>query len=200
MPGPAYRDFLRAVGAPEDPVATDTSSSWSFVSLLKAIYGKINDGTLAAGIVSAGDSAIRMAAAGATAQAQRFAKQAKASQVAAAASAVVASTADASIAFCQGAVTQALHYMKLARASKVAAAASAVLTAADAVATAADVVTTNANAGVATEASNRSAGYALIGQRAHKDRVAAAASAAAAAASAASITSEGLVLGVQVFS
>lgn len=38
---PKFRNWLRTLGAPEDPVATDTSSDWSAMSLLKAIFAKI---------------------------------------------------------------------------------------------------------------------------------------------------------------
>lgn len=37
---PKFRNWLRTLGAPEDPVATDTSSEWSAMSLLKAIFGQ----------------------------------------------------------------------------------------------------------------------------------------------------------------
>jgi hypothetical protein len=40
---PKYRDWMRILGAPEDPVATDTSSEWSAISLLKAIYDGVGD-------------------------------------------------------------------------------------------------------------------------------------------------------------
>ena len=36
-------DWLRTLGAPEDPVATDTSSAWSAMSLLKAVFGGIEN-------------------------------------------------------------------------------------------------------------------------------------------------------------
>lgn len=157
MPGPAYRDWLRAVGAPEDPVATDTSSSWSLISLLKAIFQAIADGSFAAGIVGRAESLVGLA---------------------------------------QGGATQAMHYMKLARASRVAAASSA---------SSASTSETNASNSAAVAETFATLGYftagnAMLGQRAKRDRVAAAASATAAAASAAAITSEGLVLGVQVYS
>jgi hypothetical protein len=35
-------DWLRTLGAPEDPVATDTASAWSAMSLLKAVFGNIS--------------------------------------------------------------------------------------------------------------------------------------------------------------
>lgn len=38
-----YRNYLRTLGAPEDPVATDTSSPWSAMSLLKAVFNSIGD-------------------------------------------------------------------------------------------------------------------------------------------------------------
>lgn len=37
---PKFRNWQRTLGAPEDPVATDTSSEWSAMSLLKAIFDK----------------------------------------------------------------------------------------------------------------------------------------------------------------
>jgi len=48
-----FSNWLRTLGAPEDPVATNTSAEWSAMSLLKAILSKINDGTLAAAIAAA---------------------------------------------------------------------------------------------------------------------------------------------------
>jgi hypothetical protein len=56
---PKWRNWLRTLGAPEDPVATDTSSEWSAMSLLKAIYGQLAGGGLQAALVSslAGTSA-----------------------------------------------------------------------------------------------------------------------------------------------
>lgn len=41
-----YRSFLRALGAPEDPVATDTSSAWSLISLWKALFQQLTLGNL----------------------------------------------------------------------------------------------------------------------------------------------------------
>lgn len=35
---PKFRNWQRTLGAPEDPVATDTTSEWSAMSLLKALY------------------------------------------------------------------------------------------------------------------------------------------------------------------
>jgi hypothetical protein len=188
---PKFRNWLRTLGAPEDPVATDTSSEWSALSLLKAIYLAISNGSLAAGIAVSVDGAVKSAVAGAIAQVNLAAK--RAAQVSSTATAS-AFQAESFATFVRGAVAQCAQYMRLARASKVAAAASAVLTAAD-------VVTTTEMATTAKDASNFSSGQAMFGQRAKKDRVAAAASAAAAAASAASVaTPEALVLHTQVFS
>lgn len=53
---PKYRDVLATLGAPEDPVATDTSSEWSAMSLLKAIYGSVS--VLITGNTGATDNAI----------------------------------------------------------------------------------------------------------------------------------------------
>lgn len=39
-----FNSWLRSLGAPEDAVATDTSSAWSAMSLLKAIYGGLQSG------------------------------------------------------------------------------------------------------------------------------------------------------------
>lgn len=44
---PKFSNWLRAIGAPEDPVATDTTSEWSAMSLLKGIFAAATDGTLA---------------------------------------------------------------------------------------------------------------------------------------------------------
>lgn len=49
---PKFRNWLRTLGAPEDPVATDTSSEWSAMSLLKAIYGQLAGGGLQAALVA----------------------------------------------------------------------------------------------------------------------------------------------------
>ena len=56
---PKFRNWLRTLGAPEDPVATDTSSEWSAMSLLKAIYGQLAGGGLQTALVAslAGTSA-----------------------------------------------------------------------------------------------------------------------------------------------
>jgi len=161
MPGPAWRDWVQALGSPDDAVATDTTSRWSLISLFKAIYQVATDGTLVAA---------------ATGRAESF------------------------VSLCQGSVALCAQYMRSARASKTAAATSATNAGTSETNAATSASTASASAGIATDAVNFSAGTALYGQRARKDRVAAAASATAAAASAASITSEGLVLGVQVYS
>jgi len=145
-----FRNIARAIGSPDDPVATDSSSSWSWISLLKAVFQSISDGTLVAA---------------ATGRAESF------------------------VSLCQSAAGQTAHNMRLARASRIAAAASE----ANASASATSAEFSAAGVGFA-------AGTALFGQRAKKDRILAQTAATNAAASAASITSEGLVLGVQVFS
>jgi hypothetical protein len=196
MPGPAYRDWLRAIGAPEDPVATDTASPWSFISLLKAIYSKISDGTLAAGIASSADSTIKTAAASAVAQGNALIARARSASNSAIAA---AGQTEGFLGACAGFAATCAHYMRLARASKSAAATSATNAATSETNAASSASSASGYADVANQALNFVGGMSLLGQRAHKDRVAAAASAAAAAASAASITSEGLVLGVQVY-
>lgn len=145
-----YRNWLQTLGAPEDPVATDTTSAWSLVSLVKAIYGKISDGSFAAAITGRAESLVSL---------------------------------------CQGAALACQQSARAAKANRVAAASSAT-----------DASANAAIAQLAAQAGSFAAGTALFGQRVKKDRIAAAASASAAAASAASITSEGIVLGVQVYS
>lgn len=49
-----YNDWLRTLGAPEDPVATDTTSDWSAMSLMKAVYSRIAIATSAATETSSG--------------------------------------------------------------------------------------------------------------------------------------------------
>ena len=53
---PKFRNWLRTLGAPEDPVATDTSSEWSAMSLLKAIYQAMANGTFVSTITFAAES------------------------------------------------------------------------------------------------------------------------------------------------
>lgn len=150
MPGPAYRDWLRALGAPEDPVATDTSSSWSLISLWKAIYQAISDGSFAAGIVGRAESLVSLSQAGAL---------------------------------------QSASAARVTRANKTAAAASA-----------AAAAVSEGNASASSSAAQLAAGFAILGLRTKKDRVAAAASAASAAASAASVpTVEQSILGIHVY-
>jgi thiamine transporter ThiT len=156
-----FRNIARAIGSPDDPIATDTTSAWSWISLLKGIYQAINSGTFAASI---------------TGRAEGF------------------------VALCQSAAQQVGAYARAAKSSKIAAASSA----SSASTSATNAATSEANsAGYAIltrDAANFASGTVLFGQRARKDRAAAAASATAAAASAASITAEGLILGVQVYS
>lgn len=53
---PKFRNWLRTLGAPEDPVATDTTSEWSAMSLLKAIYAGLANGTFVATITYVAES------------------------------------------------------------------------------------------------------------------------------------------------
>jgi hypothetical protein len=55
-----YRNWLRTLGAPEDPVATDTSSEWSVMSLLKGIFGRLGQANVATVtfVIDGGGSAI----------------------------------------------------------------------------------------------------------------------------------------------
>jgi hypothetical protein len=84
---PKFRNWLRTLGAPEDPVATDTSSEWSAMSLLKAIYAGLADGAFVSGVTFAAEGFANQATR-AIAITANYTKQAKASKVAAAASAV----------------------------------------------------------------------------------------------------------------
>lgn len=40
-----YKQTQQAIGSPEDPIATDTTTEWSSISLLKAIFGKLGGGS-----------------------------------------------------------------------------------------------------------------------------------------------------------
>ena len=53
---PKFRNWLRTLGAPEDPVATDTTSEWSAMSLLKAIYQAIANGDFVSTITFTAES------------------------------------------------------------------------------------------------------------------------------------------------
>lgn len=191
MAGRTFVNWLRTLGAPEDPVATDISSPWSAMSLLKAIYQKIADGSIAAGVAGSADSIIKVAVAGAIAQVNQAAKRASSISASAAAS---ASQVEALGTFVRGAVAKCAQYMRQARTSRIAAASSASNASASEINAAGSSV-------LAAQSVNIAAGFALFGQRAKRDRVAAAASAVAAAASAASVpTTEQAVLGIQVYS
>lgn len=157
---PKYRNWLRTLGAPEDPVATDTTSEWSLVSLAKALYQKISDGSFATAVTG---------------------------------------RAEGLVSICQGAAAQCAAYLRLTRAAKLAAATSATNAATSETNAATSVSSASAAATQAIDATNFAAGTAIYGQRARKDRTAAAASATSAAASAASITAEGIVIGMQVY-
>ena len=193
-----FKNWLRTLGAPEDPVATDTSSEWSAMSLLKAIFGKINDGSLASGVAQSAETVIRPIAAGTVATVQLSEKRVSADTSAAA---VSAGRAEGFAAFAMGSLSQIVNYLKQTRANATATAADAVSTAADAVSTAADVVTVNAQTSIAVDASHRAAGYAMAGSRAVLAQERAETAQAAAEAAAASVPSaEQLALPVQVFS
>jgi hypothetical protein len=75
MPLP-FRNLSRAIGSPDDTAATDSTSSWSWVSLLKGIYQKISDGTLAQQI---SDDRIHIAEASTSARGMAHAARARAS-------------------------------------------------------------------------------------------------------------------------
>lgn len=53
MSNRTFKNWLRTLGAPEDPVATNTSAEWSAMSLLKAVYGQLAGGGLQLGLVAA---------------------------------------------------------------------------------------------------------------------------------------------------
>lgn len=168
-----YRDWLRALGAPEDPTATDTTSPWSAMSLLKAIYSKVANGELAAGIAATADSQIRAAASAAANRGNDLVRRARRA----------AEQTEAIATYVRGAIAQCANYVKLSRANRVAAAASE--TAAGASAT---FVSSAVGAAAVT------AGMAMFGQRAKRDRVAAQAAAASVP------TADNTVLANQVFS
>jgi len=84
---PKFRNWLRTLGAPEDPVATDTTSEWSAMSLLKAIYAGLANGAFVSSVTFAADSFANQATR-AVALTANYTKQARASKVSAAASAV----------------------------------------------------------------------------------------------------------------
>jgi hypothetical protein len=173
---PKFRNWLRTLGAPEDPVATDTTSEWSAMSLLKAIYAALANGTFVSTITFIAES-YALQANRAVALTANYLKLTRASRIAAAASAVSAA-ADAVIAKdAANLVSGNAMLGQRVKNDRAAAAASA--------AAAAALVS----------------GNAMLGQRTKKDRVAAAASAASAAASAASVpTPESLILPNQIFS
>jgi hypothetical protein len=158
---PKYRNWLRTLGAPEDPVATDTTSEWSLVSLVKALYQKISDGSFAAAVTGRAESLVSL---------------------------------------CQGAAAQVAALTKLSRSYKESAEASAASASTSGTNAAASESNAGGYAATAQDALNFIAGTAMFGQRAKRDRVAAQAAKTAAEAAAASITAEGLVLGVQVYS
>lgn len=59
-----YRNWLRTLGAPEDPTATDTTSDWSAMSLLKAIYAQLGSGIVNAVLAPMAQATFKMRAAG----------------------------------------------------------------------------------------------------------------------------------------
>lgn len=107
-----YRNWLRALGAPEDPVATDTTSEWSLVSLMKALYQKISDGSFAASVTGRAESLVALCQSAAL-QCAGYLKQTRTAKLAAAASATTAGAAatsastDASTASAQAALAGA---------------------------------------------------------------------------------------------
>lgn len=178
-------------------MATDTTSEWSAISLLKGIFGKINDGTLAADIVASGQGAIRQASAAATAMGNDLIARARSY---ANRSEAAANRSDGLLGMVAGAVAQCVHYMRLARASKLASATSET----NASTSASNALTSEnnslAHAGRSTDAANFAAGTATFGQRAKKDRVAAQAARVGAEAALASLIPENLVLPMQIYS
>ncbi|MCL4712168.1 MAG: hypothetical protein KJZ73_13075 [Pseudorhodoplanes sp.] len=193
-----FRNWLRTLGAPEDPVATNTTDEWSAMSLLKAIYQKISDGSFAAAVASSADGVIKIAVAGAVAQVNLAAKRAQRITAGASASAAQAEAFRGALA---GFVAQCAHYLRLTRASRSAAAASALAAGTSETNAAGSEANASGYALVAQQAVNFSAGAALYGQRAKKDRDAAMAAKVAAEAAAASVpAAETLVLPVQVYS
>lgn len=86
---PHFKTWLRTLGAPEDPVATDTSSEWSAMSLLKAIYAALANGTFVASITSVAESSAAQATRAAL-MAANYMKLARTSKISAAADALSA--------------------------------------------------------------------------------------------------------------
>lgn len=93
---PKFRNWLRTLGAPEDPVATDTTSEWSAMSLLKAIYSALANGTFVATITFVAETYAHQAHR-AVAMTANYVKQARAAKAATAADAVT-TAAQATIA------------------------------------------------------------------------------------------------------
>jgi hypothetical protein len=89
---PKFRNWLRTLGAPEDPVATDTSSEWSAMSLLKAIYAALANGTFVSTITFLAESYAGQANR-AVAMTANYMRLARAARIAAAADAVIAKDA-----------------------------------------------------------------------------------------------------------
>jgi hypothetical protein len=86
-----FRNLARAIGSPDDPVATDSTSSWSWVSLLKGVHQKVSDGSFAAAVTGRAESLVALCQSAAL-QCANYLKQTRTAKVAAAASAASAST------------------------------------------------------------------------------------------------------------
>jgi hypothetical protein len=84
---PKFRNWLRTLGAPEDPVATDTTSEWSAMSLLKAIYQALANGDFVSAITFTSES-YALQAQRAVAVTANYMKLSRAARVATAADAV----------------------------------------------------------------------------------------------------------------
>lgn len=100
-----YRNWLRTLGAPEDPVATDTTSSWSLVSLMKALYQKITDGSFAAAVTGRAESLVSLCQ-GAAAQCAHLMRLCRTYKTSAASSAAT-STANAALTAADAVTTAA---------------------------------------------------------------------------------------------
>lgn len=94
---PKFRNWLRTLGAPEDPVATDTSSEWSAMSLLKAIYKAASEGTISAAITGRAEGLVAMCQSAAV-QCANYLKQTRVARNAAQASAANAATSESNAA------------------------------------------------------------------------------------------------------
>lgn len=82
-----FRNWLRTLGAPEDPVATDTTSEWSAMSLLKGIFKAASEGTIGAAVTGRAEAFVALCQ-GAVNQCAQYVRAARASKLAAQAAAV----------------------------------------------------------------------------------------------------------------